>query len=55
MCIGFGKCYGYVTTTPWIGQRTGLETWACCLGVAERALGEPVQNAAVVPAQNRKA
>lgn len=42
-CCGALPCYGYVTTTPWIGRRTGRESWACCLGVAERAAGEPVK------------
>lgn len=43
-CCGILPCHGYVTTTPWVGRRTGRETWACCLGVAEGALGEPVVN-----------
>lgn len=42
-CCGRLPCHGHVTTAPWIGRRTGRETWACCLGVAERALGEPAR------------
>ncbi len=42
-CCTALSCHGAVVTAPWIGQRTRRESWACCLGVAERAAGEPVK------------
>jgi hypothetical protein len=42
-CCGRLACNGLVTTTPWVGNETGREVWACCIGEARRRLGEQVK------------
>jgi hypothetical protein len=40
-CCSRLRCFGDVTTTPWLGTQTSRLVWACCRGLAERHLGEP--------------
>lgn len=41
-CCGFVPCYGYVVVSgPWTATASSdRRVWACCLGLAERHLGE---------------